>query len=61
MGRLILKSLVAGLALAAILAAAPARAQTFSTPWMHATQGDWATEWGIPIPSFCSSPDRGLS
>jgi hypothetical protein len=33
-----------------VLSAMPARAQTFSTPWMHATNGEWATEWGVLDP-----------
>ena len=35
---------------------AAAHAQTFSTPWMHATQGDWATEWGILDPQILFLP-----
>jgi porin len=33
-----------------------AGAQTFSTPWMHATQGDWATNWGILDPHILFLP-----
>lgn len=33
-----------------------AQAQTFSTPWMHVTQGDWATEWGILDPMILFLP-----
>ncbi|MGD0117575.1 MAG: carbohydrate porin [Candidatus Binatus sp.] len=56
MSRSILRSLVASLVLAGVLAAIPAHAQTFSTPWMHATQGDWATEWGILDPQLLFLP-----
>lgn len=31
-------------------------AQTFSTPWMHATQGEWATSWGILDPHILFLP-----
>jgi len=48
--------LLVGLVLVGLLCAAPARAQTFSTPWMHATQGDWATEWGILDPQILFLP-----
>src|ERR1700691_3380792 len=56
MSRSILRSLVASLVLAGVLAAIPAHAQTFSTPWMHATQGDGATEWGILDPQLLFLP-----
>jgi len=48
--------LVVSLIIVGVLFAAPARAQTFSTPWMHATQGDWATEWGILDPQILFLP-----
>ena len=48
-------SIVVGFALA-ILLAAPVRAQTFSTPWMHASQGEWATRWGVLDPKILFLP-----
>ncbi len=33
-----------------------AQAQTLSTPWMHATQGDWATRWGVLDPHILFLP-----
>ena len=56
MSRLILRSLVVGFALVAVFSAAQANAQTFSTPWMHATNEDWATEWGILDPQILFLP-----
>src|SRR5271166_6632411 len=50
------RSLAITLLLAAILPAAAAQAQTFSTPWMHATQGGWATPWGILDPQVLFLP-----
>jgi porin len=32
------------------------QAQTFSTPWMHATQGPWATRWGVLDPHLLFLP-----
>jgi len=46
--------LIAGLAIVCGFSAA--QAQTFSTPWMHATQGDWATKWGILDPHILFLP-----
>jgi len=54
--RLILRSLVVGVALIAVLSAVPAQAQTFSTPWMHATNQDWASEWGVLDPMILFAP-----
>jgi len=56
MSHSILRSLVVGFVLAGILAAAPAQAQTFSTPWMHATNQDWASEWGVIDPQILFAP-----
>jgi len=42
--------------LAILLGISVAQAQTFSTPWMHATQGDWATKWGIIDPHILFLP-----
>src|ERR1700719_3824427 len=56
MNRAILRSLVAGWLLAAVLSALPAQAQTFSTPWMHATNQDWASEWGVLDPMILFAP-----
>src|ERR1700685_2561395 len=53
---LILQSLV-GLVLAVIFSTARAQAQTFSTPWMHATNQDWASEWGVLDPMILFSPE----
>jgi porin len=50
MGRLTFRSLAVSIVFVGVLSAAPARAQSFSTPWMHATQGDWATQWGVLDP-----------
>jgi hypothetical protein len=47
------------LLLAFIPLTAPARAQTaqtFSTPWMHSTQGEWATPWGVLDPRILFFP-----
>jgi porin len=33
-----------------------AQAQTFSTPWMHSAQGDWATPWGVLDPRILFYP-----
>jgi len=56
MSRSILRMLMFGCVLGGALAATSARAQTFSTPWMHVTQGDWATEWGIIDPRILFLP-----
>jgi porin len=56
MSRSILGSQVASLVLVGVLAAMPAHAQSFSTPWMHTNQGDWATEWGILDPQILFLP-----
>jgi porin len=42
--------------LATICVWSAAQAQTFSTPWMHATQGDWATKWGVLDPHILLLP-----
>src|ERR1700683_3756616 len=52
----ILRSLVVTFVLAGVLSATSARAQTFSTPWMHATNEDWATQWGILDPQILFLP-----
>lgn len=39
-----------------LFSAAPVQAQTFSTPWMHSAQGDWATPWGIIDPRILFYP-----
>ncbi len=49
MSRYVLRLLSVSFVLACIFSTA-VQAQTFSTPWMHVTQGDWATEWGILDP-----------
>src|SRR5208283_4480590 len=56
MSHSVLRAVVAGFALAWIFSSA-ATAQTFSTPWMHATQGDWATEWGVLDPKILFQPE----
>jgi len=57
MSQLILSSLFAGLLLSYVLSAASsAQAQTFSTPWMHSAQGDWATPWGVLDPQILFYP-----
>jgi porin len=56
MSRSILRSLVVGWLLAAVLSALPAQAQTFSTPWMHASNQDWASEWGVLDPMILFAP-----
>jgi porin len=53
--RLAIRSLVVSLLLAHSFLA-PAQAQTFSTPWMHSAQGDWATPWGIIDPRILFYP-----
>jgi hypothetical protein len=53
----IFRSLVVAFVLAGVLTAAPARAQTFSTPWMHATNQDWASEWGVLDPMILFTPE----
>ena len=65
MSRSILRSAVVVFVLAGILSAAPAEAQTFSTPWMHATNEDWAIRMGhtrssdfVP-PRILGSAERG--
>jgi porin len=45
---------VAGLAI--VCGFSLAQAQTFSTPWMHATQGEWATNWGVLDPHVLFLP-----
>lgn len=35
---------------------AHAESQTFSTPWMHSAQGDWATPWGVIDPMVLFYP-----
>ena len=54
-----LRSLIAGVLLTGIFVAAPVQAQqgqTYSTPWMHSSQGDWATEWGVLDPRILFYP-----
>jgi porin len=53
----IFRSLIVAFVLAGVLTAAPARAQTFSTPWMHATNQDWASEWGVLDPMILFTPE----
>ncbi len=48
--------LVLGFVLSGLVWQTPVHAQTFSTPWMHTTQGDWATEWGILDPQILFLP-----
>ena len=55
----ILGSVIAGLFFSLVFSAATIQAQTFSTPWMHSAQGDWATPWGALDPVFCSILRRG--
>src|SRR5260370_30914269 len=55
MKRLLTKLLVLNFVLACIFPTA-ALAQTFSTPWMHATNQDWASEWGILDPMILFVP-----
>jgi len=54
MRRSAVSSLIISLLL--VFSAAPVQAQTFSTPWMHATQGGWATDWGILDPQILFLP-----
>jgi hypothetical protein len=56
MGWLTFRSLTVSVVLVGVLSATPACAQSFSTPWMHATQGDWATEWGVLDPRVLFLP-----
>jgi porin len=55
MSRLAIRSLVV-MCLLACVYSAPAQAQTFSTPWMHSAQGDWATPWGVLDPRILFYP-----
>jgi porin len=55
MSRLAIRSLVLMCLLACVFSA-PAQAQTFSTPWMHSAQGDWATPWGVLDPRILFYP-----
>jgi porin len=55
MSRLAIRSLVVMCLLACIFST-PAQAQTFSTPWMHSAQGDWATPWGVLDPRILFYP-----
>ena len=55
MSRLILRSLVVSFVLVSIFPTA-GEAQTFSTPWMHATNQDWASEWGVLDPMILFAP-----
>ena len=49
------RSLIISLLL--VFSAALAQAQqTFSTPWMHSAQGDWATPWGVIDPRILFYP-----
>jgi porin len=51
-----LRALIACFPLSFMLATSTARAQTFSTPWMHSAQGGWATEWGVIDPRILFFP-----
>ena len=42
--------LIASFALACVFSSAAFRRRHSQLPWMHATQGDWATEWGVLDP-----------
>ncbi len=55
MSGIVLRWVVASFALASVFSSA-ALAQTFSTPWMHATQGEWATQWGVLDPHILFLP-----
>ena len=55
MSRLAIRSLVV-MCLLAYIFSGPAQAQTFSTPWMHSAQGDWATPWGVLDPRILFYP-----
>jgi porin len=51
------KAFSAAVAVLAIISVwSAAQAQTFSTPWMHVTQGDWATKWGVLDPHILLLP-----
>ncbi len=52
----ILGSVIAGLFFSLVFSAATIQAQTFSTPWMHSAQGDWATPWGALDPRILFYP-----
>ena len=55
MSRMILRLLVVSFLLLSIFPTA-GEAQTFSTPWMHATNEDWASEWGVLDPMILFAP-----
>ncbi len=49
--------IVVSLMLTCTFSAAEAQtSETFSTPWMHATEGDWATKWGVIDPEILFLP-----
>jgi porin len=58
--RSIVRALLIGWVLSCALWSAPpfvfAQAQTYSTPWMHTSEGDWATEWGVLDPRILFFP-----
>ena len=56
MSHSIIRSLILVFVLSGVLSAARAQAQTFSTPWMHATNEDWASDWGVLDPQILFSP-----
>ncbi len=56
MSRLILRSLVVSFLTRLHLSDGRREAQTFSTPWMHATNQDWASEWGVLDPMILFAP-----
>jgi porin len=53
---LTLTPLIAALPLTFVLQVRSARAQTFSTPWMHSAQGEWATPLGVIDPRILFFP-----
>ena len=56
MSQSIFRSVLAVVVFCGMLSAATAQAQTFSTPWMHSAQGDWATPWGVLDPRLLFYP-----
>jgi porin len=58
MGRVPIGVLVLSFVLACMFSTpAHAQMQTFSTPWMHTTQGGWVTDWGIIDPQILFFPE----
>src|SRR5580704_13952030 len=51
-----LRALTTCFTLSFTIATSTVRAQTFSTPWMHSAQGDWATPWGVIDPRILFFP-----